>query len=589
MKLRTIRLENIRRFVEPVEIRGIDAGINLLLAPNESGKSTVLDALRAVFFKKRNSWDKEIRSLKPHAGGNPSVAVEIEQAGRMYWIEKCWYSKKNKGDARIKTDGRLLKQADEAEAWIAKILKAPGDRGPAGLLWVRQGLTDLAKGDDAQLGRRDLLTSVAGEVEAMTGGKRMNAAQDRCRRELAPYLTDTDLPKKGGPLQIQEKEVSDLRTRRDNLAKKSKELRSALDRRRALRRELEELEDPNEQAGHRARLAKAITKHDGASHEASRELSDPMMAELDKLDESVRILCRARDLKTVAIAMTYAPGRSAGVSLNGRPLPHGKRLPVPDGARLDIEDIGQLDIDPGQTLDGETLADAEANLARALEAAGASSIADARASNQGRREAKQQIRIELAELDTLIRIQAGDNAVDEELAHINVYLKAAQASLDRLKFEVAVLKRLREALETARASVRDRYIEPVMMELKPLLPFLWPEAELRLDPKTLLPEALVRAGTKEELDILSKGVQEQIALLVRLSFARMLARTDAPVPVILDDAIVHTDDDRIERMFDALTRQANDLQIVVFSCHQKAFGGLKGRRLKFVPATQSQM
>ena len=869
MKLRTIRLENVRRFVDPVEIGGIGDGLNVLSAPNEYGKSTVFDALHAVFFKKRNSWDKEVRSLKPHAGGNPAVAVEIELAGGMYWIEKCWNNQHN-GDARIETDGRLFKQADEAEAWIAEILKAPRDGGPAGLLWVRQGLTGLAKDDAAQLARRDLLTSVAGEVDAMTGGKRMNAAWDRCRREMERYQTGTGRPRAGGPLKSQEDEVADLSSNRNRLANKSEQLRSELESRRALRRELATLEDPNEEAGRNARLDKAKAEHDSASghaeslerhnaheytkcvevkraeerlkaleedlaemaeagkeyrtakdaekraierlrlaevemsksanvhksvaarakaggdilrrallaeaaagatrqrhdlvgkinraedlrmhihrasNEAKTELSDLVMAELEKLDESVRILRRARDLKAVAIAMTYTPGRSGGVFLNGRPLPDGKRMPVPDGARLDIDDIGRLDIHPGQTGDGETLAEAEANLVMALEAAGASSIADARASNRRKREAeqrlrnaeadleslapdgidalrdrlaqlpvpsadeddipnteeaqqedeaarkalvgaleeyevartahgnaetvagqatitaesaatrlarattalsgidepqaeriargealsrlraemeaatlrreeaeaaapnlnaaaaklerarsivngakedRQRIRIKLGKLDTSIGMQAGD-AVDEELADIDVRLAAARTSLADLKFEVAVLKKLRAALETARASARDRYIKPVMMELEPLLLFLWPEAELRFDPETLLPEALVRAGTEEDFDILSMGTQEQIALLVRLSFARMLAKAGAPAPVIFDDAIVYTDDDRIERMFDALTRQAHDFQIVVFSCRQKAFRDLGGHRLDIVSATQAQI
>ena len=62
MKIRAIRLENVRRFVDPVEIAGIGDGLNVLTAPNERGKSTFFDALHAVFFKDRKSWDKEIRS-----------------------------------------------------------------------------------------------------------------------------------------------------------------------------------------------------------------------------------------------------------------------------------------------------------------------------------------------------------------------------------------------------------------------------------------------------------------------------------------------------------------------------------------------
>ena len=84
----------------------------------------------------------------------------------------------------------------------------------------------------------------------------------------------------------------------------------------------------------------------------------------------------------------------------------------------------------------------------------------------------------------------------------------------------------------------------------------------------------------EDFKVLSDGTQEQIALLVRLAFVRMLARVGSPAPVILDDGIVFTDDDRIERMFDVLTHQAEDLQIIVFSCRQKAFRDLGGRGLE---------
>ena len=152
------------------------------------------------------------------------------------------------------------------------------------------------------------------------------------------------------------------------------------------------------------------------------------------------------------------------------------------------------------------------------------------------------------------------------------------------KFEIAVLTKLEGALEGARASARDRYVEPVLAELEPLVRLLWPEAALRFDAEEVLPAALERAGTEEEYQVLSGGTQEQIALLVRLAFARMLAQGGTPAPVILDDAIVFTDDDRIERMFDVLTRQAQDIQIIVLSCRQRAFRDLGGRGLEIVSA-----
>ena len=59
----------------------------------------------------------------------------------------------------------------------------------------------------------------------------------------------------------------------------------------------------------------------------------------------------------------------------------------------------------------------------------------------------------------------------------------------------------------------------------------------------------------QHIPLESAGAQIPVSLL------RWVERTR--VPVILDDALVFTDDDRIERMFDALHRQADDLQIIV--------------------------
>ena len=185
---------------------------------------------------------------------------------------------------------------------------------------------------------------------------------------------------------------------------------------------------------------------------------------------------------------------------------------------------------------------------------------------------------ERARLDARIDLRSGEG-VQEELAEVSALLTAATARHAALSFEVSLLGALVEALESARSTARDRYLQPVMAELQPLLRLLWADAELRFDGESLLPTALVRSGQEEEIGVLSGGTQEQIALLVRLAFARLLAKTGRHAPVILDDALVYTDDDRIERMFDALHAQATDLQIIVFSCRQRAFRDLGGIKL----------
>jgi uncharacterized protein YhaN len=109
---------------------------------------------------------------------------------------------------------------------------------------------------------------------------------------------------------------------------------------------------------------------------------------------------------------------------------------------------------------------------------------------------------------------------------------------------------------------------------------LFDDVSVSFNEATLLPELLRRNGQDEPVDVLSGGMREQLAILTRLAFARLLARDGRPAPVILDDALVYSDDDRIEKMFDALHRQSRDQQIIVFSCRQRAFERLGGNRLR---------
>ena len=185
----------------------------------------------------------------------------------------------------------------------------------------------------------------------------------------------------------------------------------------------------------------------------------------------------------------------------------------------------------------------------------------------------------LAGLDGQIRTRA-DDAVEEAWQEANDAHSAAQERVNRYAREVAILTRLRQALTDARTGARELYFEPVMRELNPLLGLLFDDASVSFDESTLLPQSLNRSGQEEKVDFLSGGMREQLAILTRLAFARLLARSGHPAPVILDDALAYSDDDRIERMFDALHRLSRDQQIIVFSCRQRAFSKLGGHVLQ---------
>lgn len=851
MKLRSVTLNDVRQFTSPVRVAGIGDGVNLLSAPNESGKSTLFDAIHAAFFIPHRS--AKIKSLRPDVGGNPEIEVTLEDARGPLTLRKRW----GRGPyAEVWRGGQLVAKSDEAEAQIAALTQSPADGGPAGLLWVRQGVTALDDTDKAAVKtRQDLLTSVTGEIAALTGGKRMDRALARAREELDRLVTLRGA-KAGGPLDTALKAVAVLETRVSELNDKASKLRAALGERRGKRRELAELTDPVEvktrterltqadaafkaadrhasqlqaaeaalkaadlalqaarrEIDNRARTVQAIetltvqstaaqaaaeaagarateaqtaltkaTETHSAARKTLREAEAQMQAalkiearraeverhaqlaetlaqaetlaatlpalrdaaatgpdarQLQALEDAAKALAIAEGLAQAAaphLTFTPLPGAPV-VTLDGTPLdtsPHA----ITQAVTLDLPGLGTLHIAPGAGDAPDRLARAQDDLARALAQAGTDAPEAARRAARARVEAAQRLKeaqealkrlapegidalrgalarlapqelpeapdlptatdaveraraaetaaeLETARLRpgfdtareaalgarhdlgslsqrlsdaradlaqkpdaetlnkaltqaetqrqtasqahqalaaeapdlTLSRaalsraqsvVKAADDAisalntalagldatvahlsgegVEEDLADAAARLSAAQATRDAHEREVAVLRCLIGALEAAQSAARDRYFEPVLTELRPMLRLLWPGAELSFDGDSLLPVELLRDGRVESIGTLSGGTREQISLLVRLAFARLLARSGQHAPVILDDALVFTDDTRMEAMFNALHAQAADLQILVFSCRTRALRQLGGTVLQFEP------
>ena len=63
MKLRSLALNQLKKFTSPMRLDGIDDGLNVAVGPNEMGKSTLLDALRAALFEKYSSKAQPITAL----------------------------------------------------------------------------------------------------------------------------------------------------------------------------------------------------------------------------------------------------------------------------------------------------------------------------------------------------------------------------------------------------------------------------------------------------------------------------------------------------------------------------------------------
>jgi len=102
------------------------------------------------------------------------------------------------------------------------------------------------------------------------------------------------------------------------------------------------------------------------------------------------------------------------------------------------------------------------------------------------------------------------------------------------------------------------------------LNLLFPAASIRIG-DDLSPQSLARGSAAASLASLSFGTQEQLGVLTRLAYADVLRDAGKPTLIVLDDALVHTDDKRREQMKRALFDAATRHQILMLTCHGEAW------------------
>ena len=181
------------------------------------------------------------------------------------------------------------------------------------------------------------------------------------------------------------------------------------------------------------------------------------------------------------------------------------------------------------------------------------------------------------------RIEAlAGGGLDERLASVRRRHDQAERECARHRREVETLELLLRVLQDAERSAKERYLGPLVRRIRPHLAALFPGADLEIDDAFRV-TAVSRSRDAEPFDRLSEGTREQIAVLTRLAFAELLCDQNWPAILVLDDALVFSDDQRIEQMFEILTRAATRLQIIVLTCRERVFAGLAAHRVALEP------
>ena len=164
-------------------------------------------------------------------------------------------------------------------------------------------------------------------------------------------------------------------------------------------------------------------------------------------------------------------------------------------------------------------------------------------------------------------LRAGDDNVPD-VAALDEALAATRAECARLEAFDRALKLARATIDTRKDEAHRAFARRLEEYSAGVLGTITGGryGEIRLDPATLAIRVRIpETGAIEDIDRLSAGTRDQIALVVRFATARMFAEGLETPPLLLDDPFAFWDTARIARCLPALVRGATDTQCVIFT------------------------
>lgn len=195
MKISHIRISQFRQFRQAIDIGGLDPGINLFTGPNETGKSTIVAAIRAAFFERYRS--NSVDDFRPwsDSSASPTVELEFDHDGQHYRLLKSFLGKKR---CELQFGTRKLDGA-EAEDYLADLmgfqhaskgLSKADHWGIPGLLWIQQGTAQNVRESVAHATDhlRTALNGSLGEVASSHGDEVIDVIES-ARNELLTGTT----------------------------------------------------------------------------------------------------------------------------------------------------------------------------------------------------------------------------------------------------------------------------------------------------------------------------------------------------------------------------------------------------------------
>lgn len=274
MRLLSLTVRNYRLHRELTV--DFDPERNLIGGPNETGKSTLAEAIhRALFMRYKSGGDLQKSMVSDTHGGHPEVKLTFEAAGDIWTIEKL-FAGSTKGTARLSSRSGISLQGEAAEDKLSE-LTGNTDGSTNNLnqlstrwshLWVWQGTSGADASAHAISHRSELIQRLQEDgLAAVMQSETDDKTREKIRVIHESIFTKTGTIKTGSRLDIATKTLSEANAKLSS----ADELKS--------------------------RLESAITGQESATREITASES-AMPGLREQLDTARASLSKARDLGT---------------------------------------------------------------------------------------------------------------------------------------------------------------------------------------------------------------------------------------------------------------------------------------------------
>jgi energy-coupling factor transporter ATP-binding protein EcfA2 len=641
VKIHKLWAENVKGITNRKELELEATGLNVVTAPNESGKTTLAQVLNYLFQYKSTANSQDIKDLKPYGKDvGPLMGAEIEVNGQIYRIEKQWLKDKKTEVELISPEKRAL-SGNDADKVIDQIFTEYLDQTIWKMIQVAQADFDNFISSDLQEGQRDSLRHYLSLAVVDDEAGSDESFYEKAEAEYLKWWTPKDGKLASGN-NSRGKEISDKRKELKELESRVVDLGNKISEAAEIEVAIVDNRESREVLQSRKRAQDANRELVTALKEQKKRTD--LIAEIEKIKSENPSLAnfsseiyesiehdRALSERYLALnAITLKALKKANIEINGEAVTLEKdekreqKLESP--LRITIADLLEIEYVESKGKGAQGLEEGHKKYLANLAKLGCSEFSEAQALNRAfnnldnksgqledllatyRVEDLQAIidknnsiktslpnwdkdiampTVSIADLEQVAQEVGKKEGRAEEISRFGWHTELEESQekildikrrLERLNREAAAAKLLLETLDEYKAAAEKDYSADFSKYINEIAKSYYGE-DVHFEVSDSFEIISRRLGVTEvAIKDLSTGAKEQLAILIRLALTQIVQVEEA-FPVIMDDEFAHSDPKRIALMNNVFKDFGDQQQFILFTCYPDKFSSYKDAKV----------